>query len=384
MLSNPSQLYYNNPQTNNLEDGYSMSNIGHVRYDKKGKTWYVELWLNGKHHRLYRLPIAGGELVSCKTENMAQTLKFTINRQIDQEIFYPERFKKKQPLHLKAYAETWLSKQDHLMNATKIAYKQYINKHLVPVIGHVFINDINEGMLDDLINKLNVAPKSKQNIISCLMKILNDAERHHDIDKAPKKPIMRGTNKVIDPEVIWLEPKEQELIIAKLKPEYRNVIIFMMMTGCRPSEARALQWDDVKFSRGEIIFRNTFDCKEKLVMVKGKRPMPIPIIDDVRILLESIEKTLQPFVFINAFTGRPFSAHLTDVFGTACKRALGYKIGMAKAGRTSFAQQMANNGMEISMLSRFLRHTDTKITKRYYEYKTSSMKSAVDKVRKIR
>jgi hypothetical protein len=30
------------------------------------------------------------------------------------------------------------------------------------------------------------------------------------------------------------------------------------------------------------------------------------------------------------------------------------------------------------------RHSGTRVTKRYYEFQTSSMKSAVDKVRKIR
>jgi hypothetical protein len=89
-------------------------------------------------------------------------------------------------------------------------------------------------------------------------------------------------------------------------------------------------------------------------------------------------------VFVNSFTGRPYTEHITSIFGRTCKKALGYKIGMAKACRTSFEQQIANNGMEISMLSRWLRHSDSRVTKRYYEFKTSSMKSAVDKVRKSR
>ena len=382
MLQTCHEMHYSS-QISHWE-GYAMSNIGHVRYDKNAKSWYVEIPWQKKQQRIFRLPIQGGDLVSCKSEEMANTLKYIINRQIDQGIFSPERFKKKKPLHFSAYAPDWLSKQDHLMNATKIAYKQYINKHIIPVLGHVFIDDITEGMLEDFLNNLDLNSKSKANILGCLMKILHDAERHKDIIKAPAKPVMRGMNKVIDPEVIWLESKEQDLIIAQLKPEYRPIIMFMMMTGCRPSEARALQWDDVKFNRGEIIFRHTFDCKEKLVPVKGKRPMPVPMIDDIKVLLESIEKTLQPFVFVNSFTGRPYTAHITSIFGRACKKALGYKIGMAKACRTSFAQQMANNGMEISMLSRWLRHSDSRVTKRYYEFKTSSMKSAVDKVRKLR
>ena len=117
-----------------------------------------------------------------------------------------------------------------------------------------------------------------------MMKILHDAERAHDIDKAPAKPVMRGTDKVVDPEIIWLEPAEQEKILAHLAPKYRPIYMFGVLTGCRPSEARALQWNDVKLSRGEIVFRHAFDIYENLVPVKGKRPLPVPITDELRTL----------------------------------------------------------------------------------------------------
>lgn len=363
-----------------------MSNIGTVRYDAKSKVWYVDIWWKNERHKIFRLPIQGGDLISCKSKEMADTLKYVINRQIDQGIFFPERFKVKKPLHLKAYAEEWIEKQKHLMVGTLTIYKQYINNYITPHLGQIFITDITEGTLEDFVNNLNIGPKSKQNIIGCLMKILHDAERHHDIDRAPKKPVFSGKNKVVDPEVIWLEPKEQDLILENLSEQYRPIIMFMMMTGCRPSEARALQWSDIKWSRNEIVFRWTFDLKENLVTVKGKRPLPVPIVDDLKILLESIDKKqLSPYVFLNPKTGKSFSAVvLGKVFKNATIKALGYSIGMAHACRTSFAQQMANSGMEISMLSRWLRHSDTKVTKRYYEFKTSSMKSAADKVRKLR
>lgn len=362
-----------------------MSNIGAIRFDKHARSWYVEIYWQGKQHRFFRLPIQGGDMISCKTKEMADALKYIINRQIDQGVFFPERYKIKRPLHLKAYASTWLDSQRHLMAGTRIIYRQSLENHIIPVLGHVFINDVTEGLLDDFIKRLDIGPKSKSNVLGVLMKILHDAERNKDIEKAPFKPVMRGKNKVVDPEVIWLEPRDQDRIIENLSPQYRPIIMFMMMSGCRPSEARALQWSDVLWARKEIVFRNTFDLKENLVPVKGKRPMPVPMMDDLQMLLESIEKTLSTFVFINPATGKPFSAVvLGKVFKSATIKALGYSVGMAHACRTSFAQQAANGGMDISMLSRWLRHSDSRITKRYYEFKTSSMKSALDKVKKIR
>ena len=60
-----------------------MSNEGRVREDKTSGTYFVDIWWKGERHRLYRLPIQGGDMVSCKTREMAETLRFVINRQIE-------------------------------------------------------------------------------------------------------------------------------------------------------------------------------------------------------------------------------------------------------------------------------------------------------------
>lgn len=362
-----------------------MSDEGRVRFDKSAGSYYVDLWWKGERVRLYRLPILGGDMVSCKTEQMAEALRYVVNRQIDQGIFEPARFKIKRPLHMKAYATTWLEQQTHLMASTRRDYAQYINKWIIPSLGGVFINDITEGKIEEFIKALPLGPKGKQNVLGCLMKILHDAERAHHIDKAPMKPVMRGKNRVVDPEVIWVEPEEQEKIINALKPQYRPVILFGMLTGVRPAEARALQWEDVLWSRNEIMIRHAFDCYGALVIVKGKKILPVPMLEETRALLEDLRgKNLSPYVFINQRTGEPFGANLCKVFARACKKALGYQIGIAKASRTSFAQNLANNGVEIGMVSRLLRHSSLKVTKRYYEFQTEPLKSAVEKVRRIR
>lgn len=365
--------------------GVAMSDEGRVRFDRSAGSYYVDLWWRGERVRLYRLPILGGDMVSCKTEQMAEALQYVVNRQIDQGIFEPARFKIKRPLHMKAYATAWLEKQTHLMASAHRDYAQYINKWIIPQLGSVFINDITEGRIEEFINSLPLGPKGKQNVLGCLMKILHDAERAKDIEKAPMKPVMRGKNRVVDPEVLWVGPEEQDKILAALKPQYRPIIQFGMQTGCRPAECRALQWDDVKWSHNEILIRHAFDCYGKLVPVKGKKTLPVPLFDDTRALLEDLRgKNLSPYVFVNARTGEPFGANLCKVFARACKKAMGCQIGIAKATRTSYAQQLANGGVEIEKVRRLLRQTSSKVTKRYYEFQTEPLKSAVEKVRRIR
>lgn len=371
------------------QGGYTFmgSNIGTSRFDKRSGTWFVDLWLDGVNHRIYRMPIQGGMLIPCSSQDMAEALRMVINTQIDQGIFYPDRFKRKKQFSFSSYADAWFSRQEHLMESTREHYEIYIRKYLKPFFGDKLIADITKTNLEDLVNWIAAGPKTKQNILGCMMKILHDAVESHDIDRAPSRPEARGKNKVVDPEIVWIEPTEQQMILDKLPPQFHKIIRFGMLTGVRPSEARALMKSNIKWSRREVMISHTFDCKGNLVVVKGKRPLPVPMVDGLDELLQEAideQKAHSEFVFINPATGRPFSRNISKVFGRACKKALGYKIGIAKATRTSFAQQLANADVDIHMVSRWLRHSGTKVTKRYYEFQTSSMKSAVDKVRRIK
>lgn len=360
-----------------------MSDVGVVRCDPKSKTYYVDLTWKGKRERIYRLPILGGGLLACRTEEMGEYLRRLINDQITQGIFRPERFKQKKPLHLKSYALVWVEKQTHLMRSSHRDYHGYINNYIIPKLGDVFLNDLNEGLLEDFQRELTVAPKTKKNIMGCFMKILRDAERHGDIDRSPKKPPLTGSDKVIDPEIVWLEPEEQDKIIEKIPEKHRPVFLFMMLSGCRPSEARALRWQDIKWDHEEIIMSMAFDYREKLVPVKGKKILPIPMTEGLKYLLSQILRNLSEYVFINPNTGRRYTHNFKTIWSKACTEALGQPVKLYHSTRHSFASQLVNAGLDIAIVQRLLRHTDPRTTKRYYEYKTAPLKIAVEQVRSI-
>ena len=74
--------------------------------------------------------------------------------------------------------------------------------------------------------------------------------------------------------------------------------MFMMLSGVRPSEARALQWSDIKWSRKEILIANTVDIKGNIVPVKGKKILPFyDRITDI--FAGKHAEDLSPFVFPN-------------------------------------------------------------------------------------
>lgn len=370
--------------------GFFMSDVGKVEYDRKSKAWYVVLHkthsTTGQRERIYYIPVIGGQLMPCKSKDDAEYLRKIINQQITQGIFRPERFKKKRPMHFEAYAREWIKGQTQLMASTRDSYEGYIDNHLIPHLKQYFIEDINEGTLDALIKKDLVAlhPKTKVNIVSCLMKILRDAKRARHIPTVPEKPQMTASNKVIDPAIVWLEPETQSKILDSMHERHRPIYMFMMLSGCRPSEARALQWSDVLFERKEILIQWTLDIKGKMVPVKGKKILPIPMSEALEYLLENHTKTLSPYVFQNPLTGNPYRRDAIDkIWRLACKKALKVNVMLYHATRHSYASQMVNAGVQLAIVQRLMRHTDMKTTRRYYELKTNPLRIEVEKVRSI-
>ena len=362
--------------------GWIMSNVGVVRYDGKARAYYVDLpaSVTGKREKIYSIPVFGGNLMVCKTEDMGKYLRRLINDQITQGIFRAERFKRKKPLHLKAYAQEWLARQIHLGVATQKDYAGYIKNYITPLLGKVFIEDITEKTLEDFLKDLgHRAPKTRYNVVGCIMKILRDAKRWGDIPTCPEKPVVRGANVVIKPEMAYLDPATQREVLEEIPTEHRVIWMFLMLSGCRTSEARALRWQDIKWTRNEVMLAVTFDRGENLCTVKQKRIEPIPMTEGLRFVLKSIPRNLeQSYVFINPDTGNRYTHNFTRIWRAACIKALGYYVRPYHATRHSYAFQKINAGMPLPILQRLMRHTDARTTKRYYDMAGGTLKSAAE------
>ena len=155
----------------------------------------------------------------------------------------------------------------------------------------------------------------------------------------------------------------------------------MVLTGCRPSEARAFRKVDIFESH--IVFAVTFGRSQDLKNVKGFNEEPFPLHAELEQLLESVPKNLTPFIFVNPRTGRPYTKHITKIWNKACKDAGVLRVPLYQATRHSFVCQMLNSGIDKSMVQRLLRHTDPKITDRYAEYSTNSLRVKLDNVFRI-
>jgi integrase len=359
--------------------GFSMSMHGSVRFDNKSKTYFVDITWQGDRLRIYkylnRLP--------CKTRDIADRLLVDIRSEIDKGIFNPARHKKDKPLHLEQYALSWLNKvKETVSYATWHDYKGSLKNHIIPNLGKEYIPDINYKKLRYLQDNINRTPKGKYNVMGCLHKMLKDAFLNNDISVMPQFPGFKGKEAIILPRINWIDDADQWKIVNALDQRDIPIFLFMKFTGCRVSEARAFQWQDVK--EKHIVIERSFGRDEKLKEVKGKRIRLFPRTEALNYVLSIVERDIStPFMFVNFRTNKTYSKSISEIWHTACKKAGVQHIELYSSMRHSFGCQMLNAGLDKSMVQRLLGHTDGRMTDRYAEYSDNALKIALDNVIKL-
>ena len=159
----------------------------------------------------------------------------------------------------------------------------------------------------------------------------------------------------------------QKLISGATNKLTRDIITFLIYTGCRKGEALNLKWDDVDLKTGVIAIKGT----------KTKYDRYIPISEPLKAVLSGIEKNQDSLYVFNRN-----GAKLTDFkrsFHTACRNA-GLKDLRIHDLRHVFASKMVMGGTSLYITGELLGHRTTQMTKRYSHLVPETLKKAVDDV----
>ena len=147
----------------------------------------------------------------------------------------------------------------------------------------------------------------------------------------------------------------------------KDLIAFLILSGCRKGEALNLKWDDVDMQNDVIAIKGT----------KTKYDRYIPISKPLKELLSHINK-IQDCLYVFNKNG----AKLGDFkksFHTACKNA-GFKDMHIHDLRHVFASKMVKDGVSLYITGELLGHRTTQMTKRYSHLVPSTLRKAVDDV----
>lgn len=359
---------------------FGMSDRGKVVWRESRKRWAVRL--NWKGKRYYFSSYNG---MPCFIEEMAKQLLAEIRGEINRGVFNPLKYLKSKPMHFQVYARDWMKRKAGILAThTLHDYWNSLNNYLFPILGDPRLEDINFDKLEELQKKITRRPKGKKNVMYCLYAILRDAKKSGYISQLPERPPFTGENSVIQPDIEYIEFDDIEAIMAKIPEADRAVFRFIQYTGCRTSEARALQWECIK--EDHVLIRDTFGRDQEIKLVKNRKPRKVPRYNLLDEFLEALPHTLDTFVFINPRTGKHYGRDFSDLWRQACKDAK-LKVVPARLLRHSLGCNLLNmeeGNIDLEDLRRIYGHSDIRMTKRYAERSTKALKLKLDNVFKLR
>ena len=176
-----------------------------------------------------------------------------------------------------------------------------------------------------------------------------------------------------DPQPNPFTAEEKIAVITSFKDSethsyYLPIIEFMLLTGCRPSEAIGLTWDAVDLGNLQITF------KESIVLTKGKsvrsqksktnRIRKFPVNDDLHNLLSRIKFNklgLEQLVF-TAPKGGPINQ---NYFRKIWKKTVTFKKSTPYCCRDTFITEQIAKGTPIAILAKWV-DSSTKMIEQYY------------------
>jgi integrase len=202
------------------------------------------------------------------------------------------------------------------------------------------------------------------------------------IDKVPPFPDIE----VKDPVIRWIPQDAQIQSYSLVKDELKMVIAFLMLHGCRPSEARALRCKNINLDTQSVTISATFSGTIYREKRKGKKSkdLVIPLHPEMLTFLTDRVKNNLPeaYVFINHRTGRHFNKNTLSNEWSRIRTALELdkSLRLYDATRHSFASQLINLGTSIYKVSKLLGHSSVKMTEKYTHSSVEYLKADMQKI----
>lgn len=168
-------------------------------------------------------------------------------------------------------------------------------QHLDPILAHfgakMLVGAVGQAEIDACARRL--FPKAVPATLNRKVYTPISAVLHHAARKKwCAKPVIARPKGHDKERVRWITHDEAERLIEAAAPHLRPLVVFLLSTGARLSEALYLEWADVDLSRAHVVFRPTDARGIKTDEARGV-PLPIRAVTE----LANLEWDRRGFVF---------------------------------------------------------------------------------------
>ncbi|MCF6147656.1 MAG: tyrosine-type recombinase/integrase [Candidatus Kuenenia sp.] len=347
------------------------------------KRFFVDLFYKGKRLKLY----SDRQGICLDTYQRAQTLLHQINSEIKNHTFDPAKYVKQEQERF--YTSNLLDRfRMFKIDSLAPSYKKDFERHIRHAKNFFGAKDVRELRKLDILNykdhlekKFQLSNKTIKNIIDIFKTFLRYVKDDLEIIS-----VVPGFPKIEQqpPKTTWLTPEVQQRLYESIPDEDKPIFAFLILSGCRPGEARALRCKDINLDLQIITISATFSGRVYRETRKGRgsRNATIPIHPEMLGYIKNhIENCLPSnYVFLNPRTGKYYSENtLKKIWQiTKKKNNLPEGVRLYDATRHSFASQLVSRGVSLINVSRLLGHSSVKMTERYTHADLEKLKIDVE------
>jgi len=299
-----------------------------------------------------------------------------MRREIKAGNFEPSRYvaEKIKPLRFTIWSDKWYEvKRIEVQKRLRApSYLKMLKVHLSKLkdfFKDMDIRDIGNRQINDFYLWLDGSPKYIKNIMDTFRKMLNDGFDWGDIKIMPKFPKIEMSESFIR----TIDLDQQDMIINAIPDQMdRAFILFTARQMVRPSETRALFWDDLDLKHDRVIIQRHFSLNEIRETTKAKQVKILPLDGEVKKTLQCLPRHItSPFVFQKK--GRAFSESWPRKLWNRTSKQLGVEISLYQGTRHSSATEAVNR-VGVDSVQEFLHHTSRSMTKRYAKMNVNGLK----------
>lgn len=281
--------------------------------------------------------------------------------------------------HLISYALRWLAEiQTGIRPRTFESYSSQLRLHVLPLLGHRPMGELNVEDLLLLIDKLRSAGYTAWTIrtaLTPLSRLLNHAVRRGVIAVSPMNRLDRTERPAVwAAEQKILKREEIGRLLDGAPSRYRTLIATAVFTGLRQGELLGLTWGDVDFDGGVVKVRKSLDRHGRRLEPKTRHA-----VRDV-VVMPTLARTLKQHWHESRYASSAdyvfASQRGTPLYWrNVARRAL--QPARVNAGlehlrwhdlRHTFASLLIAEGANIVWVSRQLGHGSSDITLRCYSH----------------
>ena len=322
-------------------------------YQQKGRsTWRI--WFPWKGRKIYINKYLDGTPLYHPVQ--AQRVLEKLRSEVDQGIFDPANWGKDRSLLIenawRQYQEQAVVGPDR-MTARENIFQNYILPHFKGLtLKMIEENHINAWWSFVLAG--NFAPAYNRVIRATLRAFLS----FHRVTriKALSFPVAKVPHKTVE----WLTAPEQARVLEFIPPQHSGIIEFIIVYGCRPSEACNLKKSDIDWDHKRLTFKQRKAGDENVLPLTPR----IETILRTPRHIESLE-----FAFSKPSGGQYSRQELWKVWSVANRSAnkkYGLKVvSLKNATRHSKASQLMTAGEPISLIARILGNSEKVVEQSY-------------------